>query len=90
MNYLNALIKKIVKHLIMDFTYLEKFVKSAENFIETTSEICQNEDLKNSISENIEKLREFKNLNDQYEEKTKHHTDKSITISVPNLNQNNG
>jgi len=88
-NYLNALIKKIVKHLIMDFTYLEKFVKSAENFIETTSEICQNEDLKNSISENIEKLREFKNLNDQYEEETKHHSDKSITISVPNLNQNN-
>jgi len=73
----------------MDFTYLEKFVKSAENFIETTSEICQNEDLKNSISENIEKLREFKNLNDQYEEETKHHSDKSITISVPNLNQNN-
>ncbi|KAG4081787.1 hypothetical protein H8356DRAFT_1393601 [Neocallimastix lanati (nom. inval.)] len=71
------------------FTYLEKFVKSAENFIETTSEICQNEDLKNSISENIEKLREFKNLNDQYEEETKHHSDKSITISVPNLNQNN-
>jgi hypothetical protein len=68
---------------------LENFVKSAENFIETISEVCQNEDLKNSISENIEKLREFKNLNDKYEEETKHHTNKSITISVPNLNQNN-
>lgn len=70
------------------FTYLENFVESADKFIETTSEVCQNKNFKISISENIEKLREFKDLNDKYKEETKYHTDKQIMLSVPNLNQN--
>ncbi|ORX73462.1 hypothetical protein BCR32DRAFT_285622 [Anaeromyces robustus] len=88
--YVNELSGSIDKENIETFnkayTYLENIVTGANSFIISAADVCENEELKNDVTENIDKLNEFKNLNDKYKEEVSHLSVKPITISVPKPN----
>jgi len=86
--YVNELAKSIDKEndetFSNAFTYLRNIVDASDSFITTASDLCHKEELKNSISESMDKLNELKTLNNKYKKETKYISVKPITISVPN------
>ncbi|KAL6591751.1 hypothetical protein U3516DRAFT_570046 [Neocallimastix sp. 'constans'] len=85
--YVNELSKSIDKENDETFsnayTYIESIVTSANSFITSATNLCENEYLKDNISEALDKLNELKTLNQKYKSKTKNLSVKAVSISVP-------
>ncbi|OUM58767.1 hypothetical protein PIROE2DRAFT_15871, partial [Piromyces sp. E2] len=88
--YVNELSKSIDKENVETFdnalSYLENIVNSASSFIASATNLCENEYLKDDISEALDNLNALKNLNNEYKKETKTIPVKSVTISVPKFN----